>query len=165
MTTLPFKYDDGGRFNRSGSTRDCVTRAIAIAARLPYEQVYDALAAGNHAQRNTRGSSKVSGKMSADNGVMTGRRWFKDYMASLGFAWTPTMGIGTGCQVHLAQGELPAGRLVVMVSRHSVAVIDGVIRDLSDPSRDGTRCVYGYYALEAEGRDEPGPGYWEAGDL
>jgi hypothetical protein len=24
-------------------------------------------------------------------------------------------------------------------------VIDGVIHDLYDPSRDGTRCVYGYY--------------------
>jgi hypothetical protein len=55
------------------------------------------------------------------------------------------MGIGTGCTVHLRDGELPSGRLVVSVSRHEVAVIDGVMHDTHDPSRDGTRCVYGYW--------------------
>ena len=37
------------------------------------------------------------------------------------------------------------GRLIVAVSRHYCAVIDGVIHDLYDPSRNGTRCVYGYW--------------------
>lgn len=55
------------------------------------------------------------------------------------------MGIGTGCRGHLREGELPNGRLIVSVSRHMVAVIDGVIYDTHDPSRDGTRCVYGYW--------------------
>jgi hypothetical protein len=64
-----------------------------------------------------------------------------------GFEWTPTMGIGTGCRVHMRQGELPMGRLVVMLSRHAAAVIDGVVYDTADPSRGGTRCVYGYYKL------------------
>ena len=147
MKPLPYRYDDAGRSDRSGSTRDCVTRAIAIAAQLPYEQVWKEIAAGNAGQRKTRGSIRVSGVESADRGVMTGRKWFKDYMRGLGFSWTPTMAIGQGTTVHLAEGELPMGRLVVMVSRHSCAVIDGVIRDVGDPSRDGTRCVYGYYWL------------------
>jgi hypothetical protein len=147
MTNLAFRYDDGGRASRNGSTRDCVARAVSIAAGIPYEQVYDALAAGNYSQRRTRDSGKVSGKMTADNGVMTSRKWFKDYMAGLGFTWTPTMAVGQGCTVHLRAGELPEGRLVAMVSRHAVAVIDGVIRDVYDPSRDGTRCVYGYWQL------------------
>lgn len=147
MKPLPYRYDDAGRSSRTASTRDCVTRAIAIAAELPYERVWKEIAAGNASQRRTRGTAKVSGVESADRGVMTSRKWFKDYMRSLGFSWTPTMAIGQGTTVHLRQGELPMGRLVVMVSRHSLAVIDGVMRDIHDPSRDGTRCVYGYWRL------------------
>lgn len=44
-----------------------------------------------------------------------------------------------------AFNELPPGRLVVSVSKHLTAVVDGVIHDRYDPSRDGTRCVYGYW--------------------
>ncbi len=55
------------------------------------------------------------------------------------------MAIGSGCTVHLRIGELPAGRLVVSLSKHMTAVIDGVIHDTYDPSRGGTRCVYGYW--------------------
>ena len=83
--------------------------------------------------------------MYCNDGVTVKRKWFRDYMAGLGFSWTPTMGIGTGCKVHLRDGELPQGRLVVSVSKHYVAVIDGVIFDTHDCSRNGTRCVYGYW--------------------
>ena len=69
-----------------------------------------------------------------------------EYLRSIGWKWTPTMGIGTGCKVHLRDGELPMGRLIVSVSRHLVAVIDGVIHDRSDCSRGGSRCVYGYWS-------------------
>ena len=50
---VAFQHDDGGRkaAGYKGSAGDCVTRAIAIAAELPYREVYDALAAGNAAQR------------------------------------------------------------------------------------------------------------------
>jgi hypothetical protein len=131
-------YDDGGRLaaGYKGIARDCVTRAIAIATRRRYQTVYDELA--NYPRR-----SKL--KKSPRDGVYTKTKWFKDYMQSLGFVWTPTMGIGTGCKVHLRHGELPDGRLVVEVSRHSVAVINGTIYDNHDPSRGGTRCVYGYW--------------------
>ena len=60
--------------------------------------------------------------------------------------WTATMDIGKGCRVHLRAGEVPmTGRVIVKVSRHLTALIDGVIHDTGDPSRDGTRCVYGYW--------------------
>jgi hypothetical protein len=55
------------------------------------------------------------------------------------------MFIGSGCKVHLKRGELPDGRLLVNISRHHVAVVHGVIYDTHDPSREGTRCVYGYW--------------------
>ena len=66
-------------------------------------------------------------------------------MQELGFVWTPTMQSGSGCQVHLVAEELPSGRLICKVSKHLVAVIDGVIHDTYDCSRDEQRCVYGYW--------------------
>jgi hypothetical protein len=146
--------DDGGRAASGfeGSAGDCVCRSIAIAAELPYGEVYRELANGNGTQRASSRRGKRA--RSARSGVNVKRKWFKDYMQRLGFRWVPTMQIGSGCKVHLADGELPMGRLVVSLSGHSTAVIDGVIHDTHDPSRDGTRCVYGYFLREAEQRND-----------
>lgn len=144
MTALPFQQDDGGRAAAGfkGDAGDCVTRAVAIASGLPYADVYAALSEQARAERKPkRGARKVS----ARDGVHVQRKWFRAYMHSIGFQWVATMGIGTGCRVHLAAGELPMGRLVVNVSRHCVAVIDGVAHDTHDASRGGARCVYGYW--------------------
>jgi len=48
-----FVYNDGGReaAGYKGTAGDCVCRAVAIAAELPYQEVYDRLAEGNAAQR------------------------------------------------------------------------------------------------------------------
>ncbi len=136
---MPFIYADGGRAAAGfkGETRDCVTRAIAIATGQDYQAVYDDL----NALAKARGESTSS----ARTGVQ--KPTTRAYMASLGWAWVPCMGIGTGCTVHLAPGELPMGRLVVQCSRHVVAVIDGVVHDTHNPSRGGTRCVYGYWSI------------------
>ncbi len=73
-------------------------------------------------------------------------------MTALGFTWTAAMKIGTGCKVHLHASELPTGRLVVVVSKHLTAMIDGIIHDTFDPSREvdgiGRRCVYGYWRMK-----------------
>lgn len=150
---MKFQFDDGGRVAAGfkGSTGDCVVRAVAIATGLPYQQVYDALAAGNANERRTRRAA--SGKRTARRGISTGRKWFKDYMLKLGWKWTPTMGIGTGCKVHLTDGELPMGRLIVAVSRHYTAVIDDVIHDTHDPQRATDVC-------ELSNRTELKPGEW-----
>jgi hypothetical protein len=146
MTNSNFKYNDGGRAasGHKGLTGDCVCRAVAIAADLPYDEVYARLSEGNATQRKSKYSS--NGARSARNGIETTRKWFKDYMVELGFEWTPTMSIGSGCKVHLRSDELPAGRLICNVSKHLVAVIDGVVHDNHDCTRNGTRCVYGYWA-------------------
>jgi hypothetical protein len=142
--------DDGGRSacGLRGRAGDCVVRSVAIASQLPYADVYWRLATETGRQRATSRVPKQ--RATAELGIHTYRKWFKDYMNELGFVWVPTMGIGTGCYVHLRDGELPMGRLVVLVSRHVTAVIDGVIYDNHDPSRKGTRCVYGYYKLEGK---------------
>jgi hypothetical protein len=36
-----------------------------------------------------------------------------------------------------------------------MAVIDGVIHDTYDPSRDGKRCVYGYFTKETGAANLP----------
>jgi len=145
MTT--FQYNDGGRAaaGRKGKTGDCVCRSICIAAELPYEEVYAILAKGNLTQRRSTRPAASDNKNTASQGISVNRKWFKDYMNSLGFKWVPTMFIGQGCKVHLRADELPKGRLIVNVSGHWTTMIDGVINDIYDPSRNGTRCVYGYY--------------------
>jgi len=165
---------DGGRAaaGYQGRAGDCVARSIAIISGRPYQEVYNALAHIMATMPKTK-KRKKAGVQSAANGVYTKSKLFKDYMASLGFVWTPTMQIGSGCKVHLASGELPPGRLVVSVSKHYTAVIDGVIHDTHDPQREdswsfepdegqplkknqvrvngsirtkiGGRCVYGYW--------------------
>tara|TARA_S200000501_G_scaffold239451_1_gene224357 strand:+ start:395 stop:841 length:447 start_codon:yes stop_codon:yes gene_type:complete len=145
---MEFNFNDGGRADAGykGRTGDCVTRAVAIAAELPYQEVYNRLAEGNANQRVTKRSRKTTARQkTASHGISTTRKWFKDYMKSLGFKWVSTMGIGTGCKVHLKSDELPSGRVITRVTRHYCAVIDGVINDTYNPSRDETRCVYGYW--------------------
>ena len=75
------------------------------------------------------------------------RKVYNEYLKSLGYQWTPTMLIGQGCKVHLRSDELPSGRLIIKVSKHITSMIDGVLHDTYDCSRNGTRCVYGYYKL------------------
>ena len=133
-------YNDGGRAlaGYKGIAGDCVTRAIAIATEKSYEEVYRALGRASKESRYKHSSAR--------NGVYP--KVYKPYIASLGWKWTPTMAVGSGCKVHLRADELPTGRLIVSVSKHLVAVIDGVIHDLYDCSRDGTRCVYGYWSSQ-----------------
>src|ERR1700677_2001648 len=133
---MKFIYDDGGRSAAGfkGTPGDCVTRAVAIASGLPYLEVYKVMADGMGTQRDT-GKFAKRGR-TARRGVSVQRKWFKDYMRSVGFEWVPTMMIGQGCTTHLTDGELPTGRLVVNVSKLCTCVIDGVVRDTWDPQRE-----------------------------
>ncbi len=141
-----FVDDDGGRAAAGyrGQAGDCVARSIAIAARLPYKTVYDAL---NVAAKQPAGRAGAA-QSSARNGVA--RPIIRRFLRELGWEWFPTMTIGSGTTVHLRGDELPLGRLVVSCSKHLTAVIDGVIHDTHDPSRGGTRCVYGYWMNPAD---------------
>jgi hypothetical protein len=139
---LQFQFDDGGRkaAGYKGKTGDCVVRSIAIATELPYQEIYDKV---NALAKRERTGTRKRGKSNARTGVYKGTT--HTLLESLRWRWTPTMEIGSGCRVHLRADELPAGRLLVSVSGHMTVVIDGVIHDTHDPSRRGTRCVYGYW--------------------
>lgn len=168
VKTASWVYNDGGRSNyfKGKKVGDCVARAVAIASGIDYKKVYDTFAEKQSKQRFTKKhlrravfsdklprrytirDGKIRFAKTAQHGVYVKRKWFKDQMREWGFRWVPTMKIGSGCQVHLRADELPKGRLVVAVSKHYTCVIDGVINDTYDCSREGTRCVYGYWIYE-----------------
>ncbi len=141
-------FHDGGRKEAGfkGHTGDCVVRAIAIVTRKPYRYVYDEINAIARAERPRKGKKRSS----ARTGVAIGT--IRKYLDLLGYVWVPTMKVGSGCRVHLKADELPKGRIIVRLSRHITAMIDGTIYDLYDPSREGTRCVYGYWTKKKKKR-------------
>lgn len=139
---MKFVYSDGGRSNyfEAKNVGDCVCRAICNATGKDYKEVYNALQKLAKVERTAKHPGKRS---SARNGVYKDTR--RKYIESLGWVWHPTMTIGSGCKTHLRADELPSGTLIVSVSKHLTCVKDGVLYDTYDCSRDGTRCVYGYY--------------------
>jgi len=142
---IEFVENDGGRSKYfKGQTGDCVTRAIAIVTGMDYKEVYDGLydLAKNWPGRG-RKANLIRKNASPRNGVY--KAVTRKYLEQLGATWVPLMGIGSGCKVHLRADELPSGRLIIKASKHVTAVLDGVLHDTYDCSRNGTRCVYGYW--------------------
>lgn len=76
-----------------------------------------------------------------------------EVMSGAGWEWVPVMSVGAGAgeRMHVRYQELPeealADRVVLRCSADEyVAVVGGVVRHPEDPSRNGSRTVYGYYA-------------------
>lgn len=148
---MNWQYHDGGREQAGfrGDAGDCVVRAIALATPRPpgtspgqhYLDIYRSLQAEMKQPRCRRW---FRGPASPRDGVPD--RIWRPWLLARDWQWTPTMQVGSGCRVHLRTGELPPGRLIVQVSKHLCAVVDHVILDTHDPSRDGMRCVYGYWS-------------------
>jgi hypothetical protein len=132
---MKFIKNDGGRASAGfkGEANDCVTRSFAIITGKPYKEVYDLI-------------NKVAGSPVARKGVP--KKITQQVAKELGLVWVPTMKVGTGCKVHLDPAELPSGRIAVSVSKHVTAVINGTLHDTFDCTREGTRCVYGYWKLK-----------------
>ena len=137
-----FVENDGGRkaAGYKGAAGDCFVRAVCIATGKPYKEVY--AATNDLALLETTGKRK-RGVSNARTGVY--RVTAHKYLESLGFVWVATMKIGSGCKVHVRADELPKGKLILNLSRHFAAFIDGVLHDTHDSSRGGARCVYGYW--------------------
>lgn len=145
-----FIFNDGGRSaaGYKGFTGDCVVRAIAIATESDYQTIYKALGQTareySESHRNRVARAILKKGASPRDGVH--RQVYEKYITEvLGWKWRSLMGIGTGCQVHLRADELPTGRLILRLSKHLAAFVDGQLHDTYDCSREGTRCVYGYF--------------------
>ena len=159
---MTYIYNDGGRA-AAGHERgkDCVTRSIAIATGKEYQDVFDSLDELSHHER--RGKHK-RGISNPSTGMY--KATIIKYMDSIGWKWTKCAGcpliqhmicMQTECpktNVHLCADELPSGRLVVVVHQHYTAMIDGVLHDTYDSSREGRRCVFGYFEKQ-EGSVNP----------
>ncbi len=147
---MQYVPDDGGRAAAGyrGAAGDCVVRAIAIATEQPYQAVYDALQQSSHAHMLERRDRAARAMERAGTSPRNGtyRVVYDLYLATLGWVFHPTMSIGSGCKVHMRADELPPGRIIVRMSRHLAAVVDGVLHDTHDCTRGGSRCVYGYYS-------------------
>ncbi len=134
--------DDGGRAAAGfkGTAGDCVVRSIAIATSRPYREVYDAL---HDLIRESRTRRLKSKGWSPRDGVPM--KVVHLYLAERGWCWTPTMRIGSGTKMHLRADELPQHMLIVRCSRHLTATVAGTVHDTYDPTRGGTRAVYGFW--------------------
>ena len=148
-SNLKLQINDGGRFaaGYKGKTGDCVVRSIAIVTGISYKRIYDDLYKANLDFR-TKSKTKLAKRLKQKNDsprTGTHRVILKEYLKKLGWTWTPTMFIGQGCKVHLKKDELPKGTLIVSCSKHITVVKNGVLHDTYDCSRNGTRCVYGFW--------------------
>lgn len=145
---MKFIKNDGGRKDAGfkGTTGDCGVRALAITTGKPYREVYDRLF---ELQREFLSNKRAKRYKKSDPSPRNGlwKEVANMYIEEIGGEWVPCMKIGSGCKVHLDPNELPKGKLVCRVSKHFCAVIDGVLYDTYDSSRDGKRCVYGYWII------------------
>lgn len=137
-----WEYNDGGRADAGfkGDAGDCACRAVAIAMDRGYKEVYKEMA---EFCKTEKPSKRRAGKSHPRTGVHS--HTLGKYLDSLGWYWVPTMQVGSGCTVHALASELPMGRLIVRMSKHYSAVVNGVFMDTYDATREGTRCVYGYW--------------------
>lgn len=143
--SMEFIKSDGGRSKYfKGATGDCVCRAICNATGKDYKEVYDLINEISQKEHTTR---RKKAKSNARTGVYkyTEKKIIEEI---LGWKWHPCMTIGSGCQIHLNENELPKGNLIIRCSRHLTCVKDRVLYDTYDCSREGNRCVYGYWSKE-----------------
>ena len=135
---MKFNYNDGGRSNYfKGNVQDCVVRAIAIAEEKDYKEVYDYV----NKKLKSYGLPSVRNK-----GVP--KPITRELLAEYGWSYIPVMKIGSGCELHLNEDELEHFKdttIIVQVSKHICCIKNGIIQDTFNCSRNGTRCVYGYY--------------------
>jgi hypothetical protein len=148
---MPWVYNDAGYPGRTTKRGrhipgNQVVTALAIASGQKYWDVLHAIQRRqiNYVRGLRHGRIKEAGSAISDVGVWP--EVSKGYLRELGWTWTPTMSVGSGVTVHLAYDELPDEPvLVCSVSKSLVTVFHGVVQAPHDPSRDGTRAVYGYW--------------------
>lgn len=140
-------YNDGGYEKYRNELPNCpYTRAIAIATGMDYKECYqlinnyiikdgyDELYVNNCRQEVVKTViRKVLADLNADN------------------CWRSKF--AQGCTKHLKREELPPlGTIIVQISKGLTTLIDGVIQDMYDPSRKGTRCIYNIWTIGAENK-------------
>jgi len=148
-----FHFNDGGRAAAgfTGSSGDCVVRAIAIATGKSYREAHNAL------QNGLRHQIEIERRQGLEYGFahqtkqkptpLTGltSKVYGPYLKWLGWEYVHKPPKADGKPLRLQPRLMPKGRLIVQVSRHLVAVIDGVIHDTYYSALRGRRPIQGWY--------------------
>ena len=137
-----YEYNDGGReaAGFKGSAGDCAVRALSIVTGREYNEVYKTVGEFCKLEKPSKSRRGIS---SPRKGVH--RVTFDKIAEHYGLEWVGIMKVGQGVTVHVKADELPRGRMVLNLSRHFAAYCDGVVYDTHNPSRGGSRAVYGYW--------------------
>lgn len=127
---IKFIFNDGGRAAAGfrGKT-DCGIRAMAVSCEISYQEA--------------RKRCKDASSMGKKGSKAVSRGMYKDDMTAalktLGWSWRKApkfVGRKARCS------DMPAGRVIVRMSKHFAAVIDGVLHDTWDSSE---KMAYGYW--------------------
>jgi len=153
-----FEFNAGGRATAgiTGSSGDCVVRAIAIATGKSYTEVHNALQNGLRHQieieRKQQLQYGIAGRTRPTTTPLTGvtHDVYAPYLKWLGWEYVPKPVGADGKLLRLRPGSLPKGRLIVGLSRHLVAVIEGVIQDTYYSALRGGRPIRGYFRKRPE---------------
>jgi hypothetical protein len=148
--------DDGGRAAAGYGQEhvgDCGARAVSIATGKPYAEVFEALKAAHasYIKRHPRSYVAESESRRRKEPIEYGCsvEVMRAYMKSIGWQHTEPSG-RYSAKLFLRADMLPKGRLVVLISGHYVAVVDGKIFDTYDSGgKSGKRTVEGYWSQPA----------------
>lgn len=155
---MPFKRTDGGRATAgrvNGNVGDCAIRAITIATTRPYGEVFtDMQAQYRHWVFNSNDALARDIKVFVKYGYIdfcmlehgTPNAFIHHYLTQLGWMWTSTRGRG----VLMQASHMPAGRVIVALSKHLTTVVDGVLHDTHDCSKGGAAIVHGHWLKQAD---------------
>jgi hypothetical protein len=111
-----------------GERRDCTVKAIALAAGLEYVEALEALASAG--RKSKRGASCIVIKRALDT---LGIRVYEH---------APRKGGGGQYTVKTIPRVLPAGKHIVIVKGHALAVVDGEVLDWSEDRKHRVHTVY-----------------------
>jgi len=133
---------------RGTGRKSCVPRAISIALGLDYRETHETLEVAQQEWATTGRTSNAkrtaAGKTIAQYGVH--KQVYNPFLAERGWHFVSLMEVGKQRERNPRFCDLPTtGTIIAGVSNHMCAVVDGVIHDSHDPTRGGTRTVYGYW--------------------
>tara|TARA_Y100000114_G_C11623382_1_gene260741 strand:- start:173 stop:592 length:420 start_codon:yes stop_codon:yes gene_type:complete len=126
-----FIKTDGGRADAGfkGSTGDCAVRAMAVALEADYKACYEELAQA-HKDR--------TGKKTCRQGIY--KETLSEVLGRHGWVWHPAPKFH-GRKARAS--DMPSGRVIVRMSKHYAAVIDGTVYDSWNCTH---KMVYGFWA-------------------
>lgn len=120
--------------------RDCVVRAIALACDLYYEDVYSQLEAQKAIGYYIRFSKNPTRKISTDPSRGNFFPDYNRYLSSIGWVYVKFKKPTT-----LGHLKIFEGSVILHMSKHLAAAINGTIYDMWDSRQEGRSKVFGYF--------------------